>query len=154
MNLWYEQYRWISWIGHGIQNAKLVLLGDGAVIRAGSALRAWSVIEFRIHIMHQVTWLRAQGVWASRLARQWIFGVCGMTACLGVGLFSKTEPPQAAATQPQRAWKPWNRWTWQNLQDIYSKNPGACFFLREPKCRRQLRHSRRGLGGFEIDENC
>jgi len=27
------------------------------------------------------------------------------------------------------------------------------FFLREPKRRRQLRHSCKGLGGFEIDEN-
>jgi len=32
-------------------------------------------------------------------------------------------------------------------QNTCSKNPGACFFLRSPKCRRQLRHSHGVFGG-------
>jgi len=34
----------------------------------------------------------------------------------------------------------------QNQQNTCSKDPGACFCLRSPKRRRQLRHRRTGLG--------
>ena len=63
--------------------------------------------------------------------------------------FEEAEAPQAAATQPQRAWGALKslkitksaRYMLPKLRGVL-----ACFFLREPKRRRQLRHRRKGLG--------
>ena len=71
-------------------------------------------------IWHDITPYRSHhSTLVEWLAVSWILGICGVIACLGVALFSKNpglfllqeaEGPQAAATQPQRALGPWNRW--------------------------------------------